>query len=83
MNTSSGTLVVKYTVNGYEELIRFWDINLYNHTYCYSPTAKTVGTIVDIFLYKSPLKQKHYMIIGSVSKSSMFSIISVFEEVSK
>ena len=84
INTSLGTLAVKYSMNGYEENIMLCDVNLSEPPDCYSPTTKTVGSIVDLFIYKSQLRQnKWYLIIGSISKSSMFSIISIFEDYRK
>ena len=80
-NDSDGTLMVQYSMNGNEQVIKFLSICRNGSFAEYDPITYSIGRIIDIVIYRSNSRTDiNYIIVGAVTKTSHYSLIIVFEE---
>ena len=80
---SYGTAIVQYLINGYEEVIKFWNIRVNADPKWVQGLNYPLGIILDYFVYSNELKNSSdYLIIASVTSVSRFSLVRFFEDYS-
>lgn len=82
-NSSYGTMFVQYVVNGEEEIIEMCNVDWRKEPQCKLAINYPLGQIIEYFIYDSRDRTKpYYLIVGSISRNSHYSLIRVFEDVS-
>ena len=77
---SLGTVIILTTVDESDDIVKLWNVDPVSQPNWYSPFTYDIGHIVDIFLWIHPDTEIEYLIIGTVSHTSNFSLIFFFEE---
>lgn len=78
---SYGTAIVQYLINGYEEVIQFWNIRILSDPSWVQGLNYPLGVILDYFVYSNTKKNSSdYLIVASVTSVSRYSLIRFFED---
>jgi len=79
---SNGTAVVLYLINGCEEIISLCSLSLTKDPDCSYRLQYPLGKVLNYFMYTSTRENKtnNYLVIGSVTFGSQFSLIRVFQD---
>ena len=81
---SNGTVIIISSVDGINDVIHFCNVTILGPPHWFQPIVYNIGHVIDVYLYKRILqKSENYLIIGSVSHESHFSLIMFFKEVTK
>ena len=80
-DVSLGTMFILYQMNEEDEIIKMCDVDPGKPPDCTIVVNYPLGKIINYFVYRSSKSVSSHFVVGSVSKTSHFSLIRFFKEV--